>query len=154
MNGGRNDRVLDFDGVLTPKATKPSDDTDFCLLPRLEALLRECPHVRTVISPSWRERLSFETLLAPLSLQTSGRGCSVSRPNAASGFRTQSRCRQGEILAWPHFHGAADEPWVALDDAEWQFDRHQDQLVVCGSFVGFDARACATLRAHFERSRP
>jgi hypothetical protein len=41
---------------------------------------------------------------------------------------------------------------VALDDAAWQFDRHKDRLVVCGSFVGFDAEACAALRAHFQRT--
>ena len=60
--------------------------------------------------------------------------------------------REGEILSWLQAHGASGEPWVALDDAEWQFDRHNDRLVVCGSFVGFDAEACAALRAHFERT--
>ncbi|MGJ7519697.1 hypothetical protein ACSFA0_04310 [Variovorax sp. LT1P1] len=47
-------------------------------------------------------------------------------------------------------HDAVDEPWVALDDAEWQFDRCKDHLVVCGSFVGFDDKASADLRRHFE----
>lgn len=146
---------LDFDGVLHPEGEGhlPSDDTAFCFLPDLEALLREYPHVRIVISSSWRERLSFEALLAPFAADIRPRILGVTPPRG-TGIPHPFAHREGEILAWLHSHGAADEPWVALDDAEWQFDRHQDQLVVCGSFVGFDAEACATLRAYFERTRP
>ena len=43
---------LDFDGVLHPEGEGPlpNDGTDFCFLPRLEALLRDYPHVGVVIS--------------------------------------------------------------------------------------------------------
>ena len=60
---------LDFDGVLHPEGEGhlPNDGTDFCFLPRLEELLREFPHVRIVISSSWRERLAYPTLLKPFS---------------------------------------------------------------------------------------
>jgi hypothetical protein len=146
---------LDFDGVLhlEGEGHLPNDGTDFCFLPSLEALLREFPHVRIVISSSWRERLAFEALLAPFAEDIRPRILGVTPPRGARIPHSFAH-REGEILAWLQAHGAADEPWVALDDAEWQFDRHKDRLVVCGSFVGFDAKACADLRTHFESTRP
>ncbi|MGO4395846.1 HAD domain-containing protein [Variovorax sp. M-6] len=60
--------------------------------------------------------------------------------------------REGEICEWLTANGGVDQPWVALDDAEWQFDRHIGRLVACSSFIGFDDEAYAALRAHFERS--
>ena len=146
---------LDFDGVLhlEGEGHLPNDGTDFCFLPSLEALLREFPHVRIVISSSWRERLAFETLVAPFAEDIRARIIGVTPPRG-SGVPHPFAHREGEILAWLQAHCAIDEPWVALDDAEWQFDRHKDRLVVCGSFIGFDAEACTALRAHFERTRP
>lgn len=146
---------LDFDGVLHPegKGHLPSGETDLCFLPDLEAQLREYSHVRIVISSSWRERLSFEALLAPFDADVRPRILGVTPPCGA-GIPHPFAHRESEILAWLHSNGVADEPWVALDDAGWQFDRHQERLVVCGSLVGFDAKACATLRAHFERTNP
>ena len=60
---------MDFDYVLHPEGEGhlSSDGTDFCFLPRLEALLREFPNVKIVISSSWREQLRYETLLKPFS---------------------------------------------------------------------------------------
>jgi hypothetical protein len=128
-------------------------DTDFCFLPDLEALLREFLHVRIVFSSSWRERLTFEALTAPIAEDIRPRILGVTPPRG-SGAPHSFAHREGEILAWLQAHGAPDEPWIALDDAECEFDRHKDRLVVCGSFVGFDAEACAALRVHFERTRP
>ena len=146
---------LDFVGVLHPEAEGhlPNDGTDFCFLPRLEALLREFPHVRIVISSSWRERLPLEVLLAPFAKDVQARIIGVTPPRG-SGVPHSFAHREGEILAWLQIKGAVKQPWVALDDAEWQFDRYKDHLVVCGSFVGFDGEAEAALRAHFERSVP
>lgn len=146
---------LDFDGVLhlEGEGHQLSDRTDFCFLPSLEALLREFPHVRIVISSSWRERLTFEALIAPFAEDIRTRIVGVTPPRGSDAPHSFAH-REGEILAWLQAHGAPDEPWVALDDAEWQFDRHKDRLVVCGSFVGLDAEACSALRVHFERTRP
>lgn len=146
---------LDFDGVLHPEGEgqQATDSTDFCFLPGLEGLLREYPHVRIVISSSWRERLSFEALLAPFAEDIRPRTLGVT-PLRGSEIPHPFAHRECAILAWLHSNSVADEPWVALDDAEWQFDRRQDQLVVCGYFVCFDAEARATLRAYFERTRP
>lgn len=146
---------LDFDGVLHPEGEGhlPNDGTDFCFLPRLEALLREFPNVRIVISSSWRERLVFKSLLRPFSEDIRTRIVGATPPRGL-GVPHPFAHREGEILAWLQINDAVKEPWVALDDAEWQFDRHKDHLVVCGSFVGFDGEAEAALRAHFERSVP
>ena len=58
---------LDFDGVLHPEGEDHifKGGVDFCFLPRLEALLREFPQVKIVISSSWREQLLYKTLLKP-----------------------------------------------------------------------------------------
>ncbi|MCR6478389.1 HAD domain-containing protein [Variovorax sp. ZS18.2.2] len=142
---------LDFDGVLHPEGEDRIYDggVDFCFLPRLEALLREFPFVKIVISSSWREHLLNKTLLKPFSSDIRTRIAGVIPP---SGFGLQPpyRNREGEILAWLQIHDVVDEPWVALDDAYWQFDQCKDHLVVCGSFTGFDDRASAELRARFE----
>ena len=142
---------MDFDCVLHPvgEGHLPSDRTDFCFLPRLEALLREFPNVKIVISSSWREQLRYETLLKPFSDDIRARIIGAPPPREV-GPPHPFAYREGEILAWLQLHDAVDEPWVALDDAEWQFDRCKDHLVVCGSFVGFDDKASADLRRHFE----
>jgi hypothetical protein len=58
---------LDFDGVLHPEGEAHIHDggADFCFLPRLEALLREFPEVKIVISSAWREQVRYETLVKP-----------------------------------------------------------------------------------------
>jgi hypothetical protein len=144
---------LDFDGVLylEGEGHLPSDGTDFCFLPSLEALLREFPHVRIVISSSWRERPAFGALTTPFGADIRPRILGVTPPRGA-GTPHSTAHREGESLAWLQARGVADEPWVALDDAEWQFDRHKERLVVCGSFAGFGAEACAASRAHFQRT--
>ena len=142
---------LDFDGVLHPEGEDHihNGGIDFCFLPRQEALLREFPHVKIVISSSWREQLLCETLLKPFSSDIQGRMLGAAPP---SGFGLPPPCRQreGEILAWLQIHDAVDEPWVALDDSYLQFEHCKDHLVACGSFTGFDDKASAELRARFE----
>jgi len=141
---------LDFDGVLHPEGEDHIlNGVDFCFLPRLEALLREFPHVKIVISSSWREHLRYKTLMKPFSSDIRARILGMT-PYPGCGLPPPYRPREGEILAWLQLHDAVDEPWVALDDAYWQFDQCKDHLVVCGSFTGFDDKAGAELRARFE----
>lgn len=144
---------LDFDGVLHPEGEDHihNGGVDFCFLPRLEALLREFPHVRIVISSSWREQLAYRTLLKPFSDDIRVRIIGATPPREF-GLPHPFAHREGEILAWLQLHDAVDESWVALDDAAWQFDRCKDHLVVCGSFIGFDDKASAALRARFEEA--
>lgn len=147
---------LDFDGVLHPEGEGhlPSDGTDFCFLPRLEALLREFPHVRIVISSMWRERLSHDELRALFAPDIAARIVGATPPPRRDVAGYAHARREGEICEWLAANGGVEQPWVALDDAEWQFDRHLTRLVVCGSFTGFDDQAAQALRAHLEASRP
>lgn len=142
---------LDFDGVLHPAghAHSQGEGTDFCFLPRLEALLREFPQVKIVISLSWREQLRYETLLRPFSEDIRARILGAT-PHSGFGLPPPYRQREGEILAWLQIHDAAGESRVALDDAYWQFDHCKDHLVVGGSFTGFDEKASVDLRRRFE----
>ncbi len=142
---------LDFDGVLHPEGEGHilNGGTDFCFLPRLEALLREFPHVRIVISSSWREQLRYETLLKPFSNDIRARILGAT-PHSGFGLPLPYRQREGEILAWLQIHHAVNEPWIAVDDAYWQFDHCKDHLVACDSFTGFDEKASADLRKRLE----
>lgn len=142
---------LDFDGVLHPEGEGHilNGGTDFCFLPRLEALLREFQHVRIVISSTWREQLRYETLLKPFSSDIRARILGAT-PHSGFGLPPPYGQREGELLAWLQIHDSVDEPWVALDDAYWQFEYCKDHLVVCGSFTGFDEKASADLRGRFE----
>lgn len=144
---------LDFDGVLHPEGEGhlPSDGREFCFLPRLEALLRQFPHVDVVISSSWRERLPYEALTAPFSGDIRRRIIGVT-PARGTGRAHSYAHRESDIVAWIDRHGTKGQEWVALDDAEWLFDTHKDRLVVCGSFSGFNEIAEAELRAHFEKA--
>jgi hypothetical protein len=54
--------------------------------------------------------------------------------------------RESEILEWLEVAGRALEPWVALDDAGWQFTQHRDRLVECVFYDGLDDRIEALLR--------
>ncbi len=102
-----------------------------------------------VISSSWREQLLYETLLKPFSSDIRARILGAT-PHLGFGLPPPYKRREGEILAWLQIHESVDEPWVALDDAYWQFDHCKDNLVVCGSLTGFDDKASAELRARFE----
>jgi hypothetical protein len=144
---------LDFDGVLHPEGEAHIQDggADFCFLPRLEALLREFPEVKIVISSSWREQVRYETLVKPFSSDIRARILGAT-PHSGFGLPPPYRKREGEILAWLQLHDAIDEAWVALDDAYWQFDRCKEHLVRCGSFTGFDDLVSTALRARFEQA--
>ncbi|SCK38050.1 hypothetical protein VAR608DRAFT_3529 [Variovorax sp. HW608] len=142
---------LDFDGVLHLEGEGHLPvESPFCFLPRLEALLREFAEVRIVISSMWRERHTLDQLREFFSDDLRHRIVGVTPlPVRGPGGYAPAR-REGEILAWLETHGGVEQPWVAPDDAEWQFDRYLHRLVVCGSFVGFDEAAELALRAHFE----
>lgn len=140
---------LDFDGVLHPHyegACVPQAQA-FCHLPRLEAVLRDFPHVDLVISSAWREQLPLDALQARFSPDIAARIVGTT-PVAASAVPAR---REAEILQWLDAAGrAADAPWLALDDAIWQFGRHRHRVVACTPWVGFDARAEAALRRRLE----
>lgn len=66
-------------------------------------------------------------------------------------WKIKPPARKGEILDWLRQAGRENEPWLALDAAAWQFQRHRDRLIACTWYVGFDDTAEAMLRALLAR---
>jgi hypothetical protein len=60
--------------------------------------------------------------------------------------------REWEIEAWLTEQRRSEEPWIALDDATWQFKRRRDRVVACVSYEGLDAEVEVRLRAALAQS--
>jgi len=146
---------LDFDGVLHPRydGTWVPPEQAFCHLPRLEAVLRDFPCVDLVVSSEWRRQFPLAALRAHFSPDIAARivGATPVAASAAHAGRYVPARREAEILQWLDSAGrTADEPWLALDDAVWQFDQHRDRVVACAAHTGFDGSAEAALRQRLE----
>ena len=104
---------LDFDGVLHPEQL---GEDEFCRAPILWEVLRECVHVKVVISSSWREIYTLDELVE---FVTRGGGEDLANriigatPHPEKGqtlfarykFRPKSdghRLRECEIHLWRH----------------------------------------------------
>ena len=141
---------LDFDGVLHPEydgEATPADIAAFCHLPRFEAVMRDHPDVEIVISSTWREYLPLDALRARFSADIAARIIGATPVTPRIDGKYMPARREGEILDWLSAAGRAHEPWLALDDAAWQFPQHREHLVACTWSVGFDDTAEAALRA-------
>src|ERR1035437_4587503 len=127
---------LDFDGVLHPQYEDQPVPVDvaFCHLPRFEAVMRNFPAVQIVISSSWREQFSLDKLRSKFSADVSARIIGVT-PVFPSDHPRMVEQRESEIVAWLVAQGRIAEPWLALDDAAWQFKHHRDHLVVCTGYL-------------------
>lgn len=111
---------------------------------RLEALLRECPSVRIVISSSWQEAPSREKLRAHFSPDIRARivGATLSAdPDNEAGTR-YDQIKMYLRSVWPQ--GA--RWWISLDDEHEEFPFPCAELVPCRSAIGFDAHAERALR--------
>lgn len=144
---------LDFDGVLHPCGDAYRAATLFARLPALEALLREYPDVRIVVSSSWRTD-GLEALRAMFSDDIGARIIGLTPITERSPDGYMPAMREQEIINWLTANGGLEQPWVALDDADFQFTIHRERLVACNPDVGFDDVACAELRSHFKRGAP
>jgi hypothetical protein len=140
---------LDFDGVLHPayEAQAVPADVAFCHLPRFEAVLRDFPQVEIVISSLWRHQLPFDKLTARFSADIRRRiiGITPGLDDQAADYVPARR--EEEILGWLADNGRTGEPWIALDDAIWLFEKHRDRVVTCIHYRGFDDEAANALRA-------
>lgn len=146
---------LDFDGVLHPDGFRypVRDFRYFHLLPRLEGLLRQHPHVRIVISSLWRLRMDLPQLREIFSPDIRDRVIDTTPlPLRFDDAIYILDFREREIVRWLEANGGIDQPWVALDDAP--FLHYLDRLVPCKSLIGFDNEAERALRLHFERFSP
>lgn len=140
---------LDFDGVLHPEYAEgpASADVLFCHLPRFEAVIRDYPSVDIVISSTWREQLSLDAIRARFSADISERIIDVTPILLDLDAKDMLRRRECEILAWLVSVNRESEPWLALDDAAWQFQQHRDKLISCQWYFGLTISVEAALRA-------
>jgi Swiss Army Knife RNA repair-like protein len=133
---------LDFDGVLHPAGCHM--DRHFCELPRFEALMREYPDVRIVISSSWQRSFPLPALRALFSADIAARIIGRTLTADPDG---DAKSRHQQIWFYLGRAGATSARWIALDDAERQFPRKCPQLVLCDPVRGFDELAAEQLIA-------
>lgn len=138
---------LDFDGVLHPASEDILADQVFCHLPRFEAIMRDFPLVEIVISSMWRYQFSLENLRARFSPDIAARIIDTTQQTERIEGEYLPARREGEILDWLAAAGREGSPWIAIDDASWQFQLHRDKLVACTWYVGLDETAETQLRA-------
>ena len=129
---------LDFDGVLHPQNPfEPLGDLAFCHLPRFENVVRDYPNIEIVISSTWRENRTLDQLKSLFSEDIAPRIIGTTPITPSVGCFQPSR-REGEILDWLVDAKREVEPWIALDDAAWQFTPPREHLLVCQTHIGFD----------------
>jgi HAD domain in Swiss Army Knife RNA repair proteins len=140
---------LDFDGVLHPlysDAPTPSD-VIFCHLPRFESVMRDFPTVKIVISSMWRYDFSLDKLKENFSPDIANRIIGTTHLTCQTNVNYAPTRREGEILDWLADSGYENTPWLALDDAVWQFDQYLNQLIPCTWYIGLNDAVEAKLRS-------
>ena len=130
---------LDFDGVLRRLSSKPFRFDADCQ-ERFESVLREYPHARVVIASIWRLGLSLEALRKLFSPDIAPRivGVTPEAPGLIKHYRLR------EVLGYLKRHGAADAPWLIIDDNRAHYPEGV-KVIPTEPQKGFDARAAAAL---------
>jgi hypothetical protein len=140
---------LDFDGVTHPEPSRKADE--FCALPLIEEVLRDCPEVEVVISSSWRTVFSLEQLRGFFSDDVARRVVGVTPsskkasdawlPSGSVGFERESECN-----TWMRQNRSWDTPWVAIDDRAHWFREDCSELLLTDSKTGFQVADQKLLR--------
>lgn len=145
---------LDFDGVLHPQHNgEPTPEEDvFCHLPRFEAVMRDFPRVQIVITSMWRYDFSLDKLKAKFSPDIAERIIGTTRLTDRTNDTYLPARREREILDWLADSGCETTPWLALDNAAWQFVQHKDQLVPCAWYVGLNEATEIRLREALKKA--
>lgn len=113
---------LDFDGVLHPRPSFPSEL--FGRLPLFEEWLVARPLVDAVISSSWRLAYDLTELQSFFYEGLRSRVVDVTPPGGDT-----SGAREHQIRSWLQAN-ARDATWVAFDDSAWLF-AGTERLVLC-----------------------
>ncbi len=135
---------LDFDGVLHPEPCKL--DGEFCHLPRFEAIVRDFPDVRLVISSAWRHDQDLEALKCYFSPDIAERIIDVTPSWKQLDGDPPSFERQAEVEAWLRKHAAPWDAFLVLDDRPWLFSPFYLPLVKCVRATGLDDKTEQQLR--------
>ena len=149
---------LDFDGVLHPI---PRNGAELRFIPRLEAVLRDYPAVRIVISSMWRhdECHDLETLRSYFSDDIAARIIGVT-PSIETPLKREydfledvgfmlPQTRYNECVQWVK-DNRYDGLWLCLDDAWREFPDPCRQLIRCETAIGFDAAVERVLRLRLQ----
>jgi hypothetical protein len=138
---------LDFDGVLHPEPCYDQDKL-FCFLPRLEKILLEFPNINVVVSSTWRDTRSLNTLRGFFSESIHQRiiGVTPRWQDYPELFDVVGYQRQTEIEAWLRGSGEPWLPWVAIDDKSYLFRPFLRNLIKTESSSGFNEDAEMKLR--------
>ena len=123
---------LDFDGVLHPMPGKAL--SVFCRLELLEVALARHPHVKIMVSSSWRETYPQDVLHDMLG-DLGPRFIGVTPLLKAS--------RHCEILAAMEAYPGI--PYIILDDDALLFKTGCPQLLLCNPSIGLDEETIAEL---------
>jgi hypothetical protein len=139
---------LDFDGVLHP-VNRP--DGALSLLPHVERVLRDYPHVEIVISSAWRTDNSIDTLRAFFSSDIAARIIGVTPDFYVPFFNLDYRyIRELEIRAWLKDSHREHESWIALDDIEILFKPGCPGLLLVDADIGFNQHIEKELRKRLD----
>jgi HAD domain in Swiss Army Knife RNA repair proteins len=121
---------LDFDGVLHPffpRADRSDNENQlFAYLPRLEAVLRDFPEWKIVITSSWRENRLWDDVIKVFSDDIAARIV-----GSTPIIKAVPYSRYDEVLGYLAMHDAQMKPWVILDDDKELYPANCSNLILC-----------------------
>ena len=133
---------LDFDGVMHPAGCDTS--RYFCQRGLFEAVMREHPAARIVITSTWRQAYPMAEIKRFFSPDI-GERIVGKTPTHEDEDDEHIRYREiGAVLRNPKVAGAS---WIAIDDSEFEFPERCPNLLLCDPDRGFDEAAAQELRA-------
>ena len=139
---------LDFDGVCHP--WRRSVAQEFCYLPRIEAVLRDFPLARVVISSDWRLMTPWHLLVSPFASdirpRVIGTAPDIGLPEDLTGHR------HTEAIAFLAERNLTGIDWVALDDVAHNWRVDEPRLILCED--GFHEREQQLLREALAAASP
>jgi len=145
---------LDIDGVLVPekKFNSPVSQEDLLkfdpvCLKIFEDVLQRYPKILVVISSSWREIFSFESIRPLFSPSIAKRVVGVTPFLDPKIIHQYQYLRYQEVLEFLRQKKALDNPWVAIDDIRDHYPPNV-QVVVTDAYNGFDALAALALELY------
>ena len=143
---------LDFVGVLHPffprNDRSDAENQFFSYLPRLEAVLRDFPEWKVVITSSWRENRPWEDVIRAFSPDIAERILGPTPVIKAKEHPYPLHPRHDEVLAYLQEHDLLEVRWIALDDDPRLYPADCQNLLLCDD--GFREAEETALRAAME----
>lgn len=135
---------LDIDGVLVPekKFDQPVLQKDMIkfdpvCLNEFENVLRRYPTAKIVISSSWREMYSLQTISGLFSQDIAMRVVGVTPCLNPRIIDTHQHIRYQAVVEYLRQNDEENAPWVAIDDIA-EFYKPDNSVVVTDAYHGFD----------------